>query len=645
MRTLTTRLGALLLLAGLVLATSAQAQALETARVIVKFRADAGVSRQALGEQGAVAVQRPQHARRLMRRVDLADLSLADGRVVAPRVQVLRARGTSTRALLARLRANPDVEYAEEDQRVHIAAVPNDPLFAGNQPTGVTPSVGQWYLRANGGEVVSAINAQAAWDIATGAGVVVAVIDTGVRPEHPDLQGKLLTGYDFVSTASDNDARSGRDPDPTDPGDWTAFGECSTRSAASDSSWHGTQVAGLVAASSNNGVGISGTALDAKVLPVRALGKCGGFQSDIVSAMRWAAGLDPLDANVPRNTANPAKVINLSLGSSGACSATYQTAVSELTAAGVVVVAAAGNGAGLAALQPSNCVGVIGVAGVRHAGTKVGYSNLGPNLSVAAPAGNCVNTAAGLPCLYPLATTTNSGSTTAAANTYSDSFDTSLGTSFASPLVAGTVAMMLQANSRLTPAQVRALIRSSARAFPPASTDASVPQCTAPSLTEQVECHCTTTTCGAGMLDALAAVQAATGGFVAPTVTASASPNQPEVGGTISLSSTFVAPAGRSITAFQWVLTSGADIAVLSGETTPNAATIVASAAGTITAQLTVTDSQGAQASASVTVTVVDPATTAAASGGGASGGGALGWPWLAGLALAVAALPRRRRA
>jgi serine protease len=161
---------------------------------------------------------------------------------------------------------------------------------------------------------------------------------------------------------------------------------------------------------------------------------------------------------------------------------------------------------------------VIAVAGLRHTGTKVGYSALGAEVAISAPAGNCVNSAAGSACLYPILTTTNSGTTVPAAAAYSDSYTPSLGTSFSSPLVAGVAALILAANPALTPQQVRGLLLGSARPFPAPGSDvssSSVAQCTQPQYSlmgrsiDQLECYCTTTTCGAGMLDAAAAVEAA----------------------------------------------------------------------------------------------------------------------------------------
>ena len=280
-------------------------------------------------------------------------------------------------------------------------------------PARAGPAVGQWYLRAPSnmpGTVMSAINAEAAWDITTGSSsVVVAVLDTGIRFDHPDLKtiangGNLLAGYDMIADAdTSNDGDAARDADASDPGDWIdqadidagKFGGACTAADIGSSSWHGTQTAGLIGALTNNTIGMASVGRTVRILPVRVLGKCGGFDSDILAGMRWAAGID-IGGGVPVN-ANPAKVINMSLGGGTTCSAAYVSAVNEITARGVTIVASAGNSAGHAVSEPANCAGVIGVAGLRHIGTKVGFSDLGSQISISAPGGNCVNTSRRLP--------------------------------------------------------------------------------------------------------------------------------------------------------------------------------------------------------------------------------------------------------
>src|SRR6185503_1952828 len=259
--------------------------------------------------------------------------------------------------------------------------------------------------------------------------------------------GKLLPGYDMIRDTEVANDGDGRDADASDPGDWLTleevqdphsfFYQCDT--TAENSSWHGTQTSAMIGALTNNGIGMASVARNVRILPVRALGKCGGFDSDIIAAMRWAAGL-----NVPGTPINstPARVLNLRLGSEGACTAAYTDAVAEINAAGAVVVSSAGNSTGHAAGAPANCSGVVAVTGLRHAGSKVGFSDLGPAISIAAPAGNCVNTAPGTPCLYPMLTAANSGLTTPVSNAaggsiYTDSFNISVGTSFSAPMVTG----------------------------------------------------------------------------------------------------------------------------------------------------------------------------------------------------------------
>ena len=324
----------------------------------------------------------------------------------------------------------------------------------------------------------------------------------------------MLDGYDFVSEDAPNkfiaaNDGNGWDSDPSDPGDWidaaliaanpSALTDCS----AENSSWHGTRTAGIIGALSQNNTGISGIDWNALILPVRVLGRCGGYTSDIVSGMRWAAGLHVI--GVPDNF-NPAKVINMSLGGSGTCSVMEQTAVDEIIARGTVIVVSAGN-SGLGVESPGNCRGVIAVGGVRHTGTKVGYSSLGPEVTITAPAGNCVNTGAGQPCLYSIDTTTDSGTKAPSGASYTNQINSNVGTSFSAPMVAAVAGLMMGMNPTLTPAQVKNALQSSSRPFPVDPTLSACPGSNA-SGDAVGQCNCVTTQCGAGMLDALAAVKA-----------------------------------------------------------------------------------------------------------------------------------------
>ena len=525
----------LLTLAGVAVPADSLAQSIaparvDRARVIVKLKAESPTAReksvQSTGERGMRASALARSVGRAMR----------DGIALSDREQVVLADGITSEALAQRLSLEKDVEYAVPDERRHILAAPNDPLYvSGPEPNG--PAVGQWYLRAPAGEAKASIDAETAWSATTGSpGIVVAVLDTGVRFEHPDLRtvasgGNLLAGYDMVSDADIANDGSGRDPDASDPGDWVTEAERSQSDGTiegcdenpSNSSWHGTQVSGLIAALTNDAIGMASVGRTVRILPVRVLGKCGGYDSDIIAGMRWAAGI--AIPGVPTN-ANPARIINLSLGAAGPCNAAYQTAVDQITGAGTLIVAAAGNGAGHAVWAPANCRGVIAVAGLRHVGTKGGFSSVGREIAIAAPGGNCVNVEPGTPCLYPILTTSNGGATTPGASIYTDSFNWSVGTSFAAPLVSGTIALMLSAQPSLTPSDARLVLQSTARPFPATGAASGTGQCTAPRYDvlgnpiDQLECYCTKTTCGAGMLDAGSAVLAAKTGVANPGIQA-----------------------------------------------------------------------------------------------------------------------------
>lgn len=641
---------------------AAQPSGAATARVIVKYKSDSALLRT---QAFSAFEQHEAQAQALGARVGLP---LRSGHGVAERAQVVMARGMTSEALAARLAREKDVEYAVPDRRKTRAAVPNDTYYSTGPALNLGartggPVAGQWYLRAPAGEARSAINAEAAWDVTTGsASVVVAVLDTGVRLDHPDLAGKLLPGYDMVGADRDNNGNplttflsakdgNGRDSNPSDEGDGITLQEtldpaglfyhCTPQDSsgqylAEPSSWHGTQVSGLIGALTNNGTGMASVGRNVRVLPMRVLSKCGGWDSDIIAGMLWAAGIAV--PGTPANP-NPAKVLNMSLGGAGNCSPAYVDAVGQVNAQGAVIVASAGNGAGHAVSEPANCDGVIGVAGLRHVGTKVGYSDLGPEVSISAPAGNCVNTGANDPCLYTILTTSNKGqfdplTDAAGGSIYTDAFNVTLGTSFSAPLVAGTAALMLSARPDLSPAELRRFLRSSARAFP---SLAGVQACRAPSSADQDECNCTETTCGAGMLDAATAVTAAAND---PIVRIDVTPAQPTAGALLTLTSAQTAlVAGRSIASWQWTLVSGGGIvSSLSGANTA-AASATPTAGGSFIVTLTVTDTAGRTGSQTVEVSV------AGAPPNSGGGGGALGLGWLAALLAAVLVLARARPA
>ena len=386
--------------------------------------------------------------------------------------------------------------------------------------------------------------------------------------------------------------------------------------------------------------------------------------------MYWAAGLsDPAATGLPANQ-NKANVLSMSLGASGSCDPAvdtsgtpqlYRDAITALTAANVSVVVAAGNDS-IAVGVPANCPGAIAVGGLRSLGDKNGFSSLGPEVTISAPGGNCGNndgSGNSATCLYPIMSTSNSGATTPVSNAnggsiYSDGIaDPAIGTSFATPLVAGTVALMLSVQPSLTPAEIKAALQSSARPFPTAGNTlitASPGLCAAPNGSEQVSCYCTTSTCGAGMLDANAAVLLALGAQARITD----STTSPTAGQAVALSSSSIAGTGQTIASYQWTITSaGTTGATISGAATASSVSVLPTAAGSFTIQLTIVEGSGDSFTTSSTVTVAAAASTTGGGGttsGSSGGGGALGIGWLvlllsAVLALAVEDRVRRRRA
>jgi len=422
----------------------------------------------------------------------LGDLSRASGvalsvlRRTADGAYVLRTRDMLARALAdvlaERLHFRPDVMYAEADVLLQPQRTPDDSLYTS-----------QWhYFESAGG-----IRLPEAWDTTIGSsGITVGVIDSGLV-EHADVAGRAVPGYDFVSDPRIANDGDGRDANASDPGDWITAAESSSGffagCPAQNSSWHGTHVAGTVAAVTNNAAGVSGVNWASKLLPVRAIGKCGGFLSDVADAMRWAAGLTVPGAPV---NANPARVLNLSLGASGACSRTLQSAVDSAISAGAVVVVAAGNDAADAAnFQPASCNGVIAVGATTRAGGRASYSNFGATVAISAPGNGVLSTV-------------NTGAFGPVGDTYANYS----GTSMATPHVAGIVSLMLSLNPSLTVAEVRAKLLGAARPFPTGTGS-----------------DCSIGVCGAGIADATGAVSA-----VSPGATIGVSPGSIAPGGTVT---------------------------------------------------------------------------------------------------------------
>ena len=653
-------------------------------RVIVKWR-----------DSGVAAVQIPTTEARAARLSQATGIALQPLRQIRGRLDVMRLAnpmaGAALRQVLARLNADPSVQYAEIDGRRYALAAPNDPRFlAGGDANGQWQ--GQWYLNDSSSTTPAAIGATTAWDSAKGVGQVIAVIDTGIDLTHPDLGlygdgrgGKLLPGFDFVCNDSGKNCASGTtgntylqandgngwDGDSTDPGDWLStaevakggpFASCGdgpNNDQAIDSTWHGTRVAGIAAAITDNALGVAGVAPEALILPVRVIGKCSGFVSDIVAGMYWAAGMTEADitsagTSVPSNL-HPAQVLNLSIGGRAPCSQTEQAAVSAIGVAHVIVIAAGNDGGPVSA--PANCMGAVAVAGLRHIGTKVGYSNVSSTaaaVTIAAPAGNCVNLNSThpftLPCLYSIETTSNDGLTTPGKPFYTYALmrpgskgnllnEGSAGTSFAAPIVSGVIALMIDANPKLSVAELVARLKDSATPFPTPATPASGGTCHVATLAQDAnknysdvqdkDCQCTTATCGAGMVNAAAALGRAQ--FPLPSITTSAS--KATIGQSVTLDgSASTAANGYRITAYHW----SSDPTVEIANATSAVAKLVFPALRPLTLTLLVTDNAGRQA---FTTATIDSQILKA--GGGR---GALGTSALLGLAFGAGITFLRRR-
>lgn len=362
-------------------------------------------------------------------------LGLSHLRRTATGAEVVRASRRLDRVeaetLMRQIAADPSVEYIEVDKLNKPLLTPNDTRYSE-----------QWGYSGTYG-----IRANQAWDVTNGSGAVVAVLDTGIT-NHSDLNANILPGYDFIIDTTVSNDGNGRDSDASDPGDWVSANQCGGTHAAQGSSWHGTHVAGTIAAVTNNAKGVAGVAYGAKIVPVRVLGTCGGYDSDIADAIIWASG--GTVSGVPAN-ANPAEVINLSLGGSGACGTTTQTAINGAVGRGTTLVIAAGNdNTNVSNASPANCSNVIAVASITSTGARSSFSNYGSLIDIAAPGSNILSTL-------------NTGATTPGSETYA-AYN---GTSMATPHVAGVVALIQAvATTPKTPAQVEALIKGNVTAFP-----------------------------------------------------------------------------------------------------------------------------------------------------------------------------------
>ncbi len=368
---------------------------------------------------------------------------------------------------VAGLRSQAGVRYAEPDRILKaVANPPNDPSWTGAP---------QWDLSEGTTATTYGIDLLGAWDTTQGAGITVAVIDTGITT-HPEFTGRTVAGYDFIGDTDISNDGNGRDADPSDPGDWVTSAESASGPLAgctvTNSSWHGSHTAGTVGAATNNGVGVASVAPAARLQAVRVLGKCGGYTSDIADAIVWASG--GTVSGVPAN-ANVARVLSLSLGGSGSCGTTMQSAINGAIARGSAVVVAAGNSnADASSFSPANCAGVITVAATTRTGVRASFSNYGTMVEIAAPGTSIYSTI-------------NAGTQGPTSPTYAYY----QGTSMSTPHVAGVAALLFAAKPSLTPAQVTQLIQQNSHPFASGGCSQG---------------------CGSGIVDAAKAVAAAVGG-------------------------------------------------------------------------------------------------------------------------------------
>lgn len=555
-------------------------------------------------------------------------------------------------AIRAALQALPGVRFASPDIQLQRTAVPapNDGAYSVNQAS---------YMHTG---AYASLRMQDVWEQTRGSSnVVIAVLDSGVLFDNPELKGRLLPGYDFVSNVtpptgtrengtvfdSGSNDGNGRDPDPSDPGDAPPPGfNCPDGSTTS--SWHGTTVASVAAAQSNNGQFLAGMDWNAKVLPVRVSGRCGiATSSDIVDAFYWATGSGRVDPTIGVNP-NPANVINLSFATDtplfgGGCAANDMVAlaIADARARNVSVVVSAGNNSGGAVQYPANCAGTIAAGAAEQDGQLANYSAKGGSsnfLTLHAP-GNSNG-------LYVGASNTG-GSTPSANGSTAFLF---AGTSFSAPMVAGAISLLKAVRPSLTPSKIDTLLRNSARPYPANASNST-------GLFGRLDC--TPTSCGAGLLNVLGAVQAAralsnplpVANVQQSAVVASNGPfvldaalSTNSAGGNANLTFSWqqvfgnpVVLAGTSTSALQ--VQSGmagniAEFALTVTDTSTNRSnTSVVRLANTAVNERTFTPSStggsGTSTGGSGTSTPSPTTTPVAASSGGGGGGGALGLPGL----------------
>ncbi|SDI71712.1 serine protease [Actinokineospora alba] len=528
-------------------ADTAVAAADGTTRIIVGYKTSANA---ALSDVAAAqdASGRTTNKGKLLRRLSTG----------AALVDVGSADRASVESIVRSYRDDPAVAYVEPDLIVHAQAEPNDTEYAK-----------QWDLY----EATAGMNVPGAWTQSTGTGVTVAVIDTGYVA-HSDLAAQVVPGYDFISDPNNAVDGNGRDADASDPGDGSMSSPCFLQPGR-NSSWHGTHVAGTIAAQTNNGKGIAGIAYNAKIQPIRVLGKCGGSTSDIADAITWASG--GTVSGVPANP-TPAKVLNLSLGGQSSCLSTYQNAINGAVQRGSTVVIAAGNSnVDVSGFTPANCDNVVAVASSSRQGNRAFYSNFGAKIDVAAPGGEVRKESDPAGSITTpengIWSTLNAGDQGPTAENY----EPYMGTSMAAPHVAGVAALMVAKKSTLTPAEVESLLKANTRPLPGTCTGG----------------------CGSGLVDTAKTVNAVSGGGSTALSVVNPGNKTATVGTAIApvqlSASGGTAPYTWSATGLPAGLSVNASTGAISGTPTT---------AGTSTVTATATDAAGKTGSTSFTWTV-----------------------------------------
>lgn len=382
-----------------------------------------------------------------------------------------------------------DVEYAEPNYIHRALLTPNDPLYDI-----------QFHYKS--------IKLPQAWDLTDGSSdVVVAVIDSGVFLDHPDLSGKLVAGYDFISDTSTSRDGDGIDSSPDDPGDSPQKGA---------SAWHGTHVTGTVAAVTNNNQGGAGAGGLTRVMPLRVLGLNGeGSSYDVIQAVRYAAKLSNDSGTTPTKRAD---IINLSLGSTFSSQA-EQDVFTAARNAGVIIVAAAGNSESSTPFYPASYNGVVSVSASAPDNSLAEYSNFGSRIDVAAPGGEIrydINGDGQNDGVLSTSVDDSSGAR-------EESYTLQEGTSMASPHVAAVIALMKAVYPSLTPTQFDNLL-------------------SAGDITDDLGDPGRDNEFGHGLINAYKAVQAADnlagGGSITPVPVLESSPDELSLGTNNSMSFT-----------------------------------------------------------------------------------------------------------